>query len=155
MNPAFSAVDTFSRTVGSGSWGTTDMGQSWVNEASIASVDGTYGTIAVPASAAFRLMYIDVVAEGIAKQADASVLTMVRWSSSTAEPNTDFGLALNATSTNTFYFCSINDNWDQIELGVYINGVRWQINNGAMVVKKDTDYWMRYTVNLNGCYVKM
>lgn len=155
MNPAISIIDTFSRTVGAGSWGNTDMAQAWINEPSFASVDGTRGNIAVPSGAGYRLMYIDVVANGIPVQADSSIVSLVRWSSSAAEPNTDFGLALNCTSPSTFYFCSINDNWDQVELGCYINGVRWQLNNGAVVVQKDVDYWMRFLVNTSGCYVKI
>lgn len=155
MQAAVSIVDTFSRSVSAGSWGTTSTGQTWLNENSSALVDGTYGTINVGVGASFRTHYIDLLADGIGRQGASSTLARVRWSSDVINPSTEFGLTLNQTATNTFYFCSVNDNFDEIILGVYINGVRWVLNQGYFLVHKDTDYWIRYEVNNSSGYTRV
>ena len=154
MQAAVSIVDTFSRN-NTDSWGVTDTGQTWLNEISAADVDGTYGTISVAVNASYRTHYIDLQAAGIGKQGESSILSRFRWSSSVAYPNTDFGLVLNRTASNNFYVCTVQDNYDEVVLGVYINGTRWELNRGGILLQKDTDYWMRYEVSTNSGYTRV
>ena len=151
MQSAVTIVDTFSRN-STDSWGTTDTGQTWLNEISAADVNGSQGTISVSVGASYRTHYIDLSEESIGSQADSSILARVRWSASASAPNTDFGLVLNRTSSNTFYVCSLQDNYDEVILGVYINGVRWELSRGRISIQKEVDYWVRYAVNNTGKY---
>lgn len=155
MQAAVSIVDTFNRSVSPGSWGVTDTGQTWLNENVHASVVPGEGTINVQVGAAYRTHYIDLSAEGIGRQGASSTLARVRWSSSTTNPTTEFGLTLNQTAADTFYFCSVNDNYDEIILGVYIGGVRWVLNQSYFLVHQDVDYWIRYEVSNAGSYTRV
>jgi hypothetical protein len=136
-------VDTFSRTV-SGGWGTMDSGQAWSSGNSSYNVNGANGTYDVVANAAARSLFVNLSAYDIPDQQSVEVLTMIRATSSTTYPATDFGPVINRVGSGDLYFSGLQISYGEIYIGCFVGGVRYELNRTALSLSKNTWYWVRF-----------
>lgn len=139
--------DTFSRSVGSGSWGDADTGQTWMGETSAHSVSGGVGLVTVGSSVTgWNNAYIDLSAEGIPNQGTGEILCLVRYTGTEAFPTTDFGPTLRV-SGNSYYALSLHGNWDEIAFRTLVNGVPHELIRTSKTLSKNTWYWVRFKID--------
>lgn len=147
-------LDTFTRTV-SGSWGTMDSGQAWSGGHATFAVNGTYGTMTVAANDSYKTLHVDLDDYGIPKQGSAEIVTLVRWTGSAAFPTTDFGPILSRSASNTFYYSTLQGNYNECALGCYMNGTRVELNRGSASLVKNTWYWVRFRRDSSGLKLRI
>lgn len=147
--------DTFSRTL-SGRWGQADSGASWTtpNNNGFGVGSGFARYSAAPNSSTV-MAYCDLGAIGVPKQDADEVLVRVSWTGSATYPLTDFGPTLSNSGGNTGYYASLQGNWSEISIGVYIDGYRWELNRGTGSLLKNKTYWVRFRRTSAGLYLKV
>jgi len=55
---------------------------------------------------------------------------------------------------NTFYCATLQGNWSEVAIHVYINGHRYELNRASTNIVKDQTYWIRFRRN-KGLFVKI
>src|SRR5690606_6803294 len=131
-------IDTFSNTQSQG-WGQTDTGQVWTMTGFPVTIPNTnpplpgtaeeygIGRIRNFANTGLATARIMLPQDGVPTQTRDSVLMKVRVTSPAQWPLTDFGPILSYSGTNTFYYFTLQGNWGEVAIGVYINGYRYEI----------------------------
>lgn len=159
-------MDTFSRatttTAGAERWGVTDSGAGWrstkttnFNISYDVNNDLGEGTIGVTAGSAYNSAWMSLDSAGLGVQETAESLQLMKFSSSTPFPLTDFGPILSREDSQNFYFATIQGNIAEIAIGAYISGTRWELNRRSFTFAKDTWYWVRFQRDSSGLNFKI
>lgn len=139
-----SVIDTFSRT-NTDSWGSTDNGAPWIGETSIHDVSGGIATAVVSANSGYNAIYCRTTDIGVPLQGSSSeVLMLMRWTASSTYPHTDCGPILNRDGPGTFYYAVLQGNIAEVAIGVYIDGVRYELDRTSRTLNKNQWYWVRF-----------
>src|SRR5690606_7544102 len=93
--------------------------------------------------------------DGVPTQTRDSVLMKVRVTSPAQWPLTDFGPILSYSGTNTFYYFTLQGNWGEVAIGVYINGYRYEIRRRSYAFTKNTYHWVRFERHASGLRAKI
>ena len=148
--------DTFSRS-DADTWGSTDNGQTWNSDSETYwDTDGTVGKITVSSTTfpTYDLAWINLANYG-GNQSTAQVLALARWTGSQTYPTTDHGPVLSYNGSNTFYFVRIQNNYNEVAIACYVNGVMYEIDRVDKVINKNVWYWIRFERHAGGLRVKI